>query len=47
MFLGLLDPQQDPLVASMDPDQAPDPDPFQSLIIKHYFTILKTLNFIN
>ncbi len=32
MFLGLLDPDPDPLVTGRDPDkapdQAPDPDPF-------------------
>jgi hypothetical protein len=26
MFLGLLDPDPDPLVRGMDPDTAPDPD---------------------
>jgi hypothetical protein len=26
MFLGLLDPDPDPLVSVMDPDLAPDPD---------------------
>jgi hypothetical protein len=32
MFLGLLDPDPDPLVRGMDPDPAPDSDPS---IIKH------------
>jgi hypothetical protein len=27
MFLGLLDPDQDPLVRGTDPDPAQDPDP--------------------
>jgi DNA mismatch repair ATPase MutL len=27
MFLGLMDPDPDPLVSDMDPDLAPDPDP--------------------
>ena len=27
MFLGLLDPDPDPLVKGMDPDPAADPDP--------------------
>jgi hypothetical protein len=27
MFLGLLEPDPDPLVRGMDPDWAPDPDP--------------------
>jgi hypothetical protein len=27
MFLGLLDPDPDPLVRGMDPDPAPDLDP--------------------
>jgi hypothetical protein len=27
MFLGLLDPDQDPLVRGLDPNPAPDPDP--------------------
>jgi hypothetical protein len=27
MFLGLLDPDPDPLVRGMDTDPAPDPDP--------------------
>ena len=26
MFLGLLDPDPDPLVRGLDPDRAPDPD---------------------
>ncbi len=36
MFLGLLDPDPDPLVRGMDPDLAPDPylapDPDPSII---------------
>jgi hypothetical protein len=29
MFLGLLDPDPDPLVRGMDPDQDPDPSIFK------------------
>jgi hypothetical protein len=32
MFLGLLDPDPDPLVRGMDPDPALDPDPDPSII---------------
>ena len=31
MFLGLLDPDPDPLVRGMDPDPALDPDPDPAL----------------
>jgi hypothetical protein len=31
MFLGLLDPDPDPLVRGMDPDPALDPDPDPSI----------------
>ncbi len=31
MFLGLLDPDADPLVRGMDPDPALDPDPDPAL----------------
>jgi hypothetical protein len=33
MFLGLLDPDPDPLVRGMDPDSALDPDQDQDLSI--------------
>jgi hypothetical protein len=32
MFLGLMDPDPDPLVRGMDPDPALDPDPGPSVI---------------
>ncbi len=32
MFLGLLDPDPDPLVRGMDPDSNPDSDPDPSII---------------
>jgi hypothetical protein len=34
MFLGLLDPDPDPLVRGMDPDPALDPDPDPSIIMQ-------------
>jgi hypothetical protein len=34
MFLGLLDPDPDPLVRAMDPDPALDPDPDPSIIMQ-------------
>jgi hypothetical protein len=34
MFLGLLDPDPDPLVRGMDPDPALDPDPDLSIIME-------------
>ena len=33
MFLGLQDPDPDPLVRGMDPDPALDPDPDPSIIM--------------
>ena len=37
MFLGLLDPDPDPLVRGMDPDPDPalDPDPDPSIVMKN------------
>ncbi len=34
MFLGLLDPDPDPLVRGMDPDPALDPNPDPSIIMQ-------------
>jgi hypothetical protein len=34
MFLGLLDPDPDPLVRGMDPDSDLDPDPDPSIIMQ-------------
>jgi hypothetical protein len=34
MFLGLLDPDPDPLVRGLDPDPALDPDPDPSIIMQ-------------
>jgi hypothetical protein len=34
VFLGLLDPDPDPLVRGMDPDSGPAPDPDPSILSK-------------